>query len=395
VTVGSGLDEPVATLLQVKVDADHPRPKVKVLLYQLQDLPVRNLARAIGVYKHRQGLRHTNGIRDLHDDTACKPAGNNALGSLPGNVGTTAVNLGWILARESTTSVGSPTTIGVDDDLATSESSITMRATNDKAAGWVQVEDGLFVKVLRRNHRLDNMLLEVCSNLVIGDSLVMLGGDQDGVHTDGDHGAALIAVLDSDLGLAVRPDPGTGAILAYLGEASADLGGKHMAEGHELRGLISSITKHDALVTSTDILRALGEVSMHALGDVRRLLLDVHKHLAAVSVKANIIRDEANVAAGVTHNLLVVNGGLRGDLTKNHDHVGLGACLAGNLAVGVLRQAGIEHGVRDLVTELVGVALVHGLRGEEESLGRHFLLGGDTLPLAPPTLLLPPRLLVR
>ena len=284
-----------------------------------------------------------------------------------------------VLARESTTTVSSPATIGVNDDLATSETSITVRATNDEAARRVQVEYGLLIKVLLRDHRLDNMLLEVSSNLVVGDGLIVLGGDKDSVHTYRDHGTTIVEVFDGDLGLAIGPEPGTGAVLADFSEAGTNLGGKHMAEGHELRGLISGIAKHDTLVTGTNILRALGEVSVHTLGDVRGLLLDVDKDLAAVSIKANIIGDESNVAAGVTHDLLIVHGGLGGDLTENHDHVGLGACLAGNLAVSVLLQAGVEHGVGDLVAELVGVPLVHGLGGEEESLRRHFLVGLDTL----------------
>ena len=120
--VGGGLDEPVATLLQVKVDADHPRPEVKVLLHNLEDILVRDRAGTVSVNKDRQGLRHTNGIGDLHNAAACKTTSNDALGSLPGNVCTTAVDLGRVLARESTTTVGSPATIGVDDYLATSES---------------------------------------------------------------------------------------------------------------------------------------------------------------------------------------------------------------------------------------------------------------------------------
>ena len=61
-------------------------------------------------------------------------------------------------------------------------------------------------------------------------------------------------------------------------------------------------------------------------------------------------------------------------MAQHHDHVGLGAGLAGDLAVGILGKAGIEDGVGDLVAELVGVALVHGLGREEERLGRHFLI---------------------
>ena len=80
--------------------------------------------------------------------------------------------------------------------------------------------------------------------------------------------------------------------------------------------------------------------------------------------ETNIIRDESNGAASVTDDLLVVDGSLGGDLTEDHDHVGLGASLTGDFAVRVLLKAGIEDCVRDLVAKLVWVSFVHGLRCE-------------------------------
>ena len=60
---------------------------------------------------------------------------------------------------------------------------------------------------------------------------------------------------------------------------------------------------------------------------------------------------------------------LGGDLTEDHDHTSLGGSLAGDLGVGVLGEAGVEDGVRDLVTDLVGVALTDGL-GLNEKFGQ-------------------------
>jgi hypothetical protein len=41
--------------------------------------------------------------------------------------------------------------------------------------------------------------------------------------------------------------------------------------------------------------------------------------------------------------------GLGGDFTEDHDHTGLSGGLASDLGEGVLLEAGIEDGVRDLV----------------------------------------------
>ncbi|KAG5514084.1 hypothetical protein RHGRI_035475 [Rhododendron griersonianum] len=80
-----------------------------------------------------------------------------------------------------------------------------MGTTNDKAARRVKVEDGLLIKVVLWDDRLNDMLLEVCSNLVIGDSLIVLGGDEDSVNANRNHGTIFIIILDSYLGLTIRP----------------------------------------------------------------------------------------------------------------------------------------------------------------------------------------------
>jgi len=65
-------------------------------------------------------------------------------------------------------------------------------------------------------YRLDDVLHEVLVDLVVGDVLIVLGGDEDGVYTQGDHGAALLAVLNGHLGLAIGAQPWDGAVLAHL-----------------------------------------------------------------------------------------------------------------------------------------------------------------------------------
>jgi heme/copper-type cytochrome/quinol oxidase subunit 2 len=49
-----------------------------------------------------------------------------------------------------------------------------------------------------------------------------------------------------------------------------------------------------------------------------------------------------------THDVVVVQVGLGGDLTEHHHLIVLGGGLAGHLGQGVDGQAGIEDGVRDL-----------------------------------------------
>lgn len=81
------------------------------------------------------------------------------------------------------------------------------------------------------------------------------------------------------LSLSIWPEPGADSILADLRQLEANLSGQDVRQRHELRGLISSIAKHVTLVSSTQILQGLGIHAVHALANIRGLLLNVDKDL--------------------------------------------------------------------------------------------------------------------
>ena len=116
-----------------------------------------------------------------------------------------------------------------------------------------------------------------------------------------------------------------------------------------------------SLISSTHLFESLGSHSVDSLSNIWGLLLDVDKHLALIGIKTNIIRCESNVADSVTDNLLVVHLGCGGDLTKHHDHVGLGGSFTCNLGIWIILQAGIENSIGNLIAKLIRMSLVNGL----------------------------------
>ena len=76
----------------------------------------------------------------------------------PCGISSTAIHFCVVFSRESTTSVCSPASVGVDDDLATSKSCITHWSTDDKVTTGVDVKLCVLVKVLGRNCLLYNLL---------------------------------------------------------------------------------------------------------------------------------------------------------------------------------------------------------------------------------------------
>ena len=222
--------------------------------------------------------------------------------------------------------------------------------------------DGLVVKVLGGDDLLDNLLLDLLAELVNTNLGGVLSGDNNGVDALRNDGAVVVCVLDSDLSLGVGPEPGDRAVVASVGHGLVQLVGELDGEREVLGGLVGSVAEHDTLVTSAELLESL--LVVQTLGDIRALLLNGAKHVASLVVEALVGRVVTNVLDGIADDLLVVDLGLGGDLTEDHDHAGLGRGLASDLGEGVLLQAGIEDSVRDLVSDLVGVALADGLGGE-------------------------------
>ena len=351
--------------VKVELANDDTRAEVEVLVNDLDEL-LRGLLRGtVGVDVDREGLGNTNGVGELDKSTAGKAGVDQGLGDPTGEVGGGAVDLGEVLAGEGTTTVSTPATVGVDNDLTTSQTSITLGATNDEEARGLDVVDGVVVEVLGGDDLLDDLLLDLLAELLGGDVLGVLSRDDDGVDTLGDNGTTVLGVLNGDLGLGVGAEPGERAVTTSGGHGSVELVGEEEGEGEELGGLVGGITEHDTLVTSTELLESLFVVE--TLSNVRGLLLNGDEQVAGLVIEALGGVVVANVLDSITNDLLVVNVGAGGDLAEDHDHAGLGGSLTGDLGEGVLLEAGIEDGIRDLISDLVGVTLTDrlGLNGAE------------------------------
>jgi len=115
--------------------------EVEVVADDLDEL-VRGLLRgAVGVDVDREGLGDTDGVRELDEGTAGEAGGDERLGDPAADVGSRAIDLGEVLAGEGATTVGTPAAVGVDDDLAASQTGITLGATDDEEARGLDLAD--------------------------------------------------------------------------------------------------------------------------------------------------------------------------------------------------------------------------------------------------------------
>ncbi|KAJ6829559.1 hypothetical protein M6B38_357345 [Iris pallida] len=129
---------------------------------------------------------------------------------------------------ENAPRVLAPTLEGVDGDLA------PMNPASPWGPPMTKRSEGSRWKMVFPSWYLVGTTGLIQRDLVIGDDFVMLGGDEDGVDAYRYHGVVIIAVIDVDLGLAVGPEPGAGAVLAGLDEPGIELGREDVGEGHGL-----------------------------------------------------------------------------------------------------------------------------------------------------------------
>jgi len=117
---------------EVKLLDNDTGTEVKVLVDDLDELLGGLVGGTVVLNEEREGLGDTDGVREL-DETAASEVGlDQGLGDPAGEVSSGTIDLGVILSGESTTTVGTPTTIGVNDDLTASQTGITLGTTDDE-----------------------------------------------------------------------------------------------------------------------------------------------------------------------------------------------------------------------------------------------------------------------
>ena len=127
------------------------------------------------------------------------------------------------------------------------------------------------------------------------------------------------------------------------------------------------------MITGSELLESL--VELEALGDIGRLLLDTDHHVAGLVVETLVGVIVADVFDRAADDALVVQLGLGGDLTQDHDHARLRGGFTGHLGGGILPQAGIENRIRYLIADLVWMTFTDRFGGEEEVVGSFGTIG--------------------
>ena len=363
-----GGEPPVDGLSEAQVSDDGGGPEVKDFVHGLGEHVVGHGAGAEGGDVHAHGVRHADGIGQLHLAAVREACGHDVFRNPASGVGCAAVHLRRVLAGEGAAAVRGAAAVGVHDDLAAREAGVRSGAALHEAAGRVDVVLDISTVQLRGDGGQDDVLDHVGADLLEGDVRAVLSGDDDGIHADG---LVFAVVLDGYLGLAVGTEVGQQAALAHLGEAAGHFLRQGDGQGHEFRGLVAGVAEHHALVAGAvfeavallAFLELEGLVNAH--GDVAGLLVDGGDDGAGVAVKAVGGVVVADLAHDLARDLRDVHIAAGGDLAHDVDHARGGGALTGDVALRVLLEYRVQHRVGDLVADLVGMALGDGFGREE------------------------------
>ena len=244
--------------------------------------------------------------------------------------------------------------VRVDDDLSAREAGIPRGAADLKPAGRVDVILRIRVQILPGNDALDDVSLQILSQLFGGDIVRVLGGK----HHRVDAGGHAVAVFHRDLPLAVRAQIGKNPLFSHVRKALAQLMGKENGEGHQLRRLIRGVAEHHALIAGAQLKfpAFFGfQRVVHPEGDIRALAVDAHVYPAGIRRKPERLLRVADLPDLIPRDALEIRLRRRRDLSHDQEIIGGSAAFARHARIRILLYDRIQNSVRNLIANLVGM----------------------------------------
>ena len=252
------------------------------------------------------------------------------------------------------------TAVSIHDDLAPSQAAIAIGAANHEFARGVHVEFAIRAHPAfgqngfhnRAQHALDFGLFQ---------RFFMLRGHNDGGRTN----RLAIHIAQSHLAFRIRQQPGHGLVLGAA--ERADMAQNFMCiiqrRRHQFRRFAAGITEHDALVARAFILIA---GSVHALGDMRRLGMQMAFNIGMLPMKAFLfIADVMDREPRQMDQIFRRDFPGAAHFARQHHAIGGDQRFAGDAGIGISGQECVQHRIGNAVRHLIWMAFGNGFRGEK------------------------------
>lgn len=137
-----------------------------------------------------------------------------------------------------------------------------------------------------------------------------------------------------------------------------------MTQRHKLLSLVSGITNHQALISSSNVKFVL--LQMDWLSNIWTLLVHSDDDNSCLVIHTDIVGIIANFLDGLSCDLLEVDFSLCMNLSEDHTDGVFDWAFTGDFWIGILSEAGVKNGVWNVVTKFIGVATCNIFWGKEE-----------------------------
>ena len=266
---------------------------------------------------------HTYGVCHLDKNLITNTCNHHVLCYVSCSIRGATVNLGWVFARESATTVSASASVCVNNNLTSRKTRVTMRTSYYKLASRVYIEFEVpFVQLRISAVKSKNTGQKNISyiffylgkhSFIISHELIMLSRYHYSLNTQR---FTTLTVLNGHLAFGIGAEvrhkrafsPESIKLLKYRV--------RHIKRHwHVVIGLRASITKHNTLVTSTLLHRVF---SAYSTVNISTLLMNSGEHTAAFSLKLIGAIVIAYTAYNLTCHALNIYIGISCHLTRKH-----------------------------------------------------------------------------
>jgi hypothetical protein len=122
---------------EAKVANDFGGAEIKGLVYGFLDSFEANFFSIESIEADGDGMGMANGVGELDFHTIGEAGSNNVLRDIATHVGCASVDFGGVFSTEGATPVATRPSVGIDDDFATGETTVTFGSPDDEAASGI------------------------------------------------------------------------------------------------------------------------------------------------------------------------------------------------------------------------------------------------------------------
>ena len=146
-------------------------------------------------------MGNADGVGQLDLTLVSQSGRYNILSNIAGCVGCRAVYLGAVLSRECAAAMACRSAIGINDDLASGQAAVAVRAADHKTSGRIDEKFCILIYHICRDNGIKYILPDICVNLLLCHVLIMLSREHHCIQTGR---TSVLVVLHRNLCLSVR-----------------------------------------------------------------------------------------------------------------------------------------------------------------------------------------------